>query len=171
MDSSLETETPDAEPVEPVAHTAPRAARLLRFALYPLAALLVAALLLGRDEAAGKPVTTKFGTTTQGREFRLGLDKKGRPAKFSTWIIASCPTGRTIGMPWDPADGDPVRFKRDGDRLHVQESGDGWKLQLDGTMDDRGGIRGTVSLVVHVTPKTKPAYDCTSPHVRVFAGA
>jgi hypothetical protein len=148
-----------------------RAARIVRFAFYPLVVALAAVLLLGRDHAAGKPVTTKLGATTQGREFKLGLDKKGRPAAFDTALLAICPSGRTIGMPWSPTDGDPVRFERDGDRVRVQESGDGWKLALDGRMTDGGGLRGAVSLVVHVTPKTKPAYDCASPHVRFFAGA
>jgi hypothetical protein len=147
------------------------ATRIFRVALFALAAVLAAALLIGRDHAAGKPVTTKLGATTQGREFKLGLDAKGRPAAFDTTLLANCPTGRQIGMPWNPADGDPVRFERDGDRLRVQESGDGWKLVLDGRTTEAGGLRGGLSLVVHVTPKTKPAYDCTSPNVRFFAGS
>src|SRR4051794_31909399 len=103
-----------------------RTGRWLRFAFYPLAAVLAAVLLLGRDEAAGAPVTTKFGSTTQGRQFELGLDKDGRVATFSTHVVATCPNGHRITMEWDPTDGDPVRFERDGDRLRVAERGDGW---------------------------------------------
>lgn len=147
------------------------ATRIFRVVLFTVAAVLAAVLWLGRDHAAGKPVTTKLGATTQGREFKLGLDAKGRPAAFDTTLLAMCPTGRQIGMPWNPSDGDPVHFKWSGDRVHVAESGDGWRLALDGTKTPAGGLRGGISLVVHVTPKTKPAYDCTSPNVRFFAGS
>jgi hypothetical protein len=159
------------ESLEVESHPAHRVASILRLALLLLVAAVAAVLVLGRDHAAGKPVTTKLGATTQGREFKLGLDKDGRPAAFDTELLALCPTGRTIGMPWNPSDGDPVRFAWNGDRVHVQESGDGWKLALDGRKTPGGGLRGDISLVVHVTPKTKPAYDCTSPHVKFFAGA
>jgi hypothetical protein len=149
-----------------------RAAKLLRLVFYPLAALLLAVLLLGRgDDAAGKPVTTKRGVTTQGREFTLGVDSHGRPSAFSTKLLAICPNGSMIGMTWDPSVADGVPFTRDGDSLRVQESGDGWKLSLDGTVAKDGSTRGHVSLIVHITPKSKPAFDCTSPHVRFFAGA
>ena len=149
-----------------------RAAKLLRLAFYPLAALLIAVLLLGRgDDAAGKAVSTKLGATTQGREFKLGLDAKGRPAAFATEIIALCPNHTTVGMPGDPDAQDGVAVERDGDRLRVKESGDGWALTLDGTVREGGALRGTLSLVVHIRPKRGASYDCTSPHVRFFAGA
>jgi hypothetical protein len=149
-----------------------RAAKLLRLTFYPLAALLIAVLLLGRgDDAVGKAVSTKLGATTQGREFRLGVDAEGRPSRFSTQITALCPNDTTIGMPWDPDSQDGIPFRRERDRLHVAESGDGWKLSLDGTAGAGGGLRGTLSLVVHITPKRGAPYDCTSPHVRFFAGA
>ena len=149
----------------------PRGLRLARLALLPLVVALVAVLLLGRGGGvAGKPVTTKFGVTTQGQQFKLGLDDGGRVAKFSTSLTALCPTGTRIGLPWDPSDGDPVPFRRDGDRVRVSERGDGWVLELDGRRTANGGMRGTLSLVMHITPSKRPAFDCVSPHVRFSAG-
>ena len=159
-----------ALPTSDDARRARRVARIVRLAFYPLAALLAAVLLLGRDEAAGKPVTTKYGATTQGRAFELGLDADGRPGAFSTEVSASCPDGTQIAMPWDPSDGDPVPFERDGDRLRVAERGDGWELALDARVGERGGLRGTVSLVVHVKPERRAAFECRSPGVRFSAG-
>ena len=158
------------ESLEVQQRRAHRAAHILRFTLLLLAAAAAAVLVLGRDHAAGKPVTTKLGATTQGRAFKLGLDKDGRPAAFDTELVAVCPNGHQIGMPWNPADGDPLRFRWDGDRVRIEESGDGWKLALDGRKTPGGGLRGSVSLVIHVTPRSKPAYDCASPHVKFFAG-
>jgi hypothetical protein len=153
------------------ARQARRMQTALRLTIVPLVAVLALVLFLGRGgDAAGKPVTTKHGVTTQGREFKLGVDAHGRPSAFSTQLVALCPNGNQIGMPWDPSVAEGVRFQRDGDKLHVQESGQGWKLALDGTVAEDGSTRGNVSLVVHVTPKTKPAFDCSSPHVRFFAG-
>jgi len=150
----------------------PRGLRMARLAIVPLVALLVGALLLvARGEASGEPVSTKLGATTQGREFKLGVDAKGRPAAFSTALAALCPTGRFVEVPWDPTDGDPVPFERDGDRLRVREVGEDYELALEGTVDGHGGMRGRMSLVVHVTPRTKPAYDCKSRSLRFFAGA
>jgi hypothetical protein len=150
----------------------PRGLRAARMAIVPLVLLLaVAILLLGRDHAAGKPVATKLGTTTQGREFELGVDADGRAAAFSTQLAALCPTGRYVEVPWDPTDGDPSPFERDGDRVRVREVGEDYELELDGIVDRRGGMRGRMSLVVHVTPRTKPAYDCKSKNLRFFAGA
>jgi hypothetical protein len=135
-----------------------------------LALVLLAVLWIGRDDTPGAPVKTKLGTTTQGRTFKLGLDAKDRPAAFSTDIAAVCASGTTISMPWDPAARDGIRFERHGDRLHVEESDTGYKLAMDAQVAHDGGLRGTLLLVVHVRPKGKPAFDCTSPHVRFFAG-
>lgn len=135
-----------------------------------LALVLVAVLWIGRDDTPGAPVKTKLGTTTQGRAFKLGLDAKDRPSAFSTDVAAICPSGTTISMPWDPSVRDGIRFERRGDRLHVAERDTGYELAMDGRVAGDGGLRGTLLLVVHVRPKTKPAFDCTSPHVRFFAG-
>src|SRR5215207_6947476 len=143
----------------------------MRFAFYPLAAVLAAVLLLGRDQAAGAPVSTKLGTTTQGRQFELSLDKDGKITAFKTLVTATCPNGHKLTLPWDPADGDPVRFAHDGDRVRVAERGEGWRLGLDARGTKRGGLRGTLSLVIHVTPETRPAYDCTATGVRFLAGS
>lgn len=154
------------------ARQARRMQTALRLAILPLVLILALVLFAERgDGAPGKPVTTKRGVTTQGRAFTLGVDSHGRPAAFSTQLVALCPNGNIITMPWDPSAADGVPFERDGDKLHVAESGQGWKLSLDGTVAKGGSTRGTVSLVVHITPKSKPAYDCTSPHVRFFAGS
>jgi hypothetical protein len=154
------------------ARQAQRMQTVLRLLVVPLVLVLAVALWLGRgDDAPGKPVTTKLGVTTQGREFRLGLDAHGRPSMFSTQLVASCPNGHLITMPWTPTAASGVPFERDGDELRVGEQGKGWKLALDATVAKDGSARGTVSLIVHVTPRTKPAFDCTSPHVRFFAGA
>jgi hypothetical protein len=158
--------------VEETSAEIPRGVRAARLAIVPLLALLAGAVLLvGRGDAAGEPVSTKLGATTQGREFELGVDAKGRPAAFSTALAALCPTGRFVEVPWDPTDGDPVPFERDGDRVRVREEGEDYELELDGTVDENGGMRGRMWLVVHVTPRTKPAYDCTSRNLRFFAGA
>ena len=153
---------PNREPNEQDWEQANRLAKWMRFAIVPLVLVLAAILLLGRGDAvAGKPVKTKYGATSQGREFRLRLDDKGRPASFSTELVALCPTGRMVTMPWDSADGDGVRFVRDGDRLRVAEQSKLWKLALDARREG-GVLRGTLELVVHVQPETRDPFDCVS---------
>jgi hypothetical protein len=122
------------------------------------------------DSGPAKPVATKYGVTSQGRAFALKVDDHGAPVAFDTELSAICPSGRMIAMPWSPVDGDAVHFERGGGRLRVSESGDGWRLDLDGRTGD-GSLRGTAQLVVHVRPKTRSPYDCRSPKVRVSAGA
>jgi hypothetical protein len=132
---------------------------------------VVAAVSLTRlEQAPGKPVATKYGATSQGRAFALKLDADKTPVAFDTALSALCPMGRTISMPWSPVAGDGVRFNRDGDRLKVAEWGDGWRLELDGRVSDGGALRGTMSLVVNVRPKTRAPFDCRSPKVRFSAG-
>jgi hypothetical protein len=150
---------------------APPGFLLLRFGFIALLGLvLVAVLWTQRDTTAGKAVTTKYGVTAQGREFKLGIDAKGRTSTFATEVAAICPTGTTISMPWDPTDGDPAPFERHGDRLHVAERGDGWALRLDARVNERGGLRGTVRLDMHLTPKGRSPIDCSSKDVRFSAG-
>jgi hypothetical protein len=156
--------------VEPVdEEQARRTTFWLRVAIVPLIAVLAAVLLLGRDVAAGKPVKTKYGSTTQGLGFELGVDDDGRAATIATDIVARCPSGRTISMPWDSVDGDGVRFRRDGDRLRIAERSKLWELALDGRYDDKGTLGGTLRLVVHVEPKTRAPFDCASKNVRFTA--
>ena len=144
----------------------------LRLAILPLVAVLVAVLLLSAtDKPAGKPVETRHGSTTQGLEFALGLDDEGRPSTFTTTVVARCPSGREVSMPWDSADGDGVRFRSDGDRLRVVERSQLWELELDGRFDEQGTIRGSLDVLVRVKPKTKPAFDCVSKDVRFSARA
>ena len=153
---------PTAEPNEHDWEQANRLAKWMRFAIVPLVLVLAAILLLGRGDAvAGKPVKTKYGATSQGRQFQLRLDDKGRPASFSTELVALCPTGRMVTMPWDSVDGDGVRFVRDGDRLRVAEQSKLWKLALDARREG-GVLRGTLELVVHVQPETRDPFDCVS---------
>ena len=155
------TEAPEPTPRHPL---------WLRLAILPLALVLVAVLVLSaRDEAAGKPVKTRHGITTQGLAFALGVDDQGRPSTISTSLVARCPNGRRITMPWDSVDGDGVRFRRDGDRLRVAERSELWELELDGRFDGKGALRGSLEVVVRVKPKTKPAFDCVSKGVRFSA--
>lgn len=150
---------------------APPGFLLLRFAFIALLALVLAAVLwIQRDDTAGKAVTTKYGVTSQGREFKLGIDADGRTSTFATELAATCPTGTTIAMPWDPTDRDPVAFERHGDRLHVAERGEGWAFRLDARVGERGGLRGTVRLDMHLTPKGRAPVDCTSKDVRFSSG-
>ena len=161
-----EPEAPEPTPTEPT----PRHPLWLRIAILPLAAVLVAVLVLSaRDEAAGKPVEKRHGTTTQGLAFELGVDADGRPSTFSTTLVARCPSGRSISLPWDAADGDGVRFRRDGDRLRVAERSKLWELELDGRFDEKGAVSGSLRVVVRVKPKTKPAFSCVSKNVRFTA--
>jgi len=159
------------EPNEPEAtEPTPPHPLWMRLAILPLAAALVAVLLLSsHDEAAGKPVEKRHGITSQGLAFELGVDAKGRPSTFSTTLAARCPSGRTVSLPWDSVDGDGVRFRRDGDRLRVAERGELWELELDGRFDDKGAISGSLRVVVRVKPKTKPAFACASKNVRFTA--
>ena len=144
----------------------------LRLAIIPLVAVLVAVLLLSAaDQPAGKPVKTRHGSTSQGLGFKLSVDDEGRPSTFSTTLVARCPSGRTLSMPWDSVDGDGVRFRREDDRLRVVERSELWELELDGRLDAEGTIRGSLQVVVHVKPKTKPAFDCVSKDVRFTARA
>jgi hypothetical protein len=131
---------------------------------------VVAAVSLWRDRGPGKPVATKYGATSQGRAFFVKLDADDRPVAFETSLGALCPTGRMVEMPWAPVDGDGVHFQRRGDRLHLAEHGDGWRQEIDAEVGAGGRLRGTMTLVVHVTPKTRAAFDCRSPKVRFSAG-
>ncbi len=159
-DEHLETQPQATEPEEHDWEQANRLAKWMRLAIVPLVLVLAAILLVGRGDAiAGKPVKTKYGATSQGRKFELRLDAKGRPASFSTELVAACPSGRLVSMPWDSVDGDGVRFARDGDRLRVAERGKLWRLKLEARR--KGGVlRGTLDVVVHVEPETRDPFDC-----------
>ena len=135
-----------------------------------LAVVVTAAVAFGHGRGPGKPVATKYGVTSQGRTFELKLDDDAQPVAFSTELAAICPSGRMASMPWSPSEADGVTFHRAGDKLTVAERGELWALTLDGTVAKDGAVRGTMSLVVHVKPKTRAPYDCASPRVRVSAG-
>ena len=161
-----EPEATEPEATEPT----PKHPLWMRLAILPLAAALVAVLLLSsHDEAAGKPVEKRYGITTQGHPFELAVDAEGRASTFSTSVVARCPSGHAVTMPWDSADGDGVRFRRDGDRLRVAERSKLWELELDGRFDDKGAVSGSLRVVVRVKPKTKPAFSCASKNVRFTA--
>ncbi len=134
-----------------------------------LLAVLVAAVSFGRG-GPGEPVATKYGVTSQGRAFELKLDADGEPVAFDTELAAMCPTRRMVAMPWSSDSGDGVPFRRSGGALHVAEHGDSYELDLDATVAGDGALRGTMTLVVHVRPKTHAPYDCVSPKVRFSAG-
>jgi hypothetical protein len=153
---------PTAEPNEHDWEQANRLAKWMRLAIVPLVLVLAAILLLGRGDAvAGKPVKTESGETSQGRGFQLRLDADGRPTSFSTELVATCPSGRQVVMPWLSDDGDGVRFRRDGDRLRVDERAALWQLGLDARREG-GVLKGTLDVVVRVRPKTKDPFDCVA---------
>ena len=134
-----------------------------------LLAVVGAAVTFGRG-GPGEPVATKYGVTSQGRAFELGVDDDGQPVAFSTELAAFCPSGRMVSMPWAPVAADGVTFRRAGDKLRVAERDELWELAFDGTVAKDGALRGTMTLVVHIKPKTHAPYDCSSPRVRVSAG-
>ena len=90
---------------------------LVLFTAAATAVLVVA----GVDRSPGKAVATKYGATSQGREFALKLDRDHTPVAFDTELVALCPSGRTVSMPWSSVDGDGVAFRHAGDKLHVAE--------------------------------------------------
>jgi hypothetical protein len=135
-----------------------------------LLAVLVAAVSLARGGGPGEPVATKYGVTSQGRAFEVELDADGAPVAFDTELGAMCPTGRMVAMPWSSDSGDGVPFRRSGAKLRVAERGDTYELGLDATVARNGALRGTMTLVVHVRPRTRAPFDCVSPKVRFSAG-
>lgn len=141
----------------------------VRLSLVSLLIVVVAAVWIGRGGGPGEPVATKYGATSQGRQFELRVDAEGVPVAFATSLSALCPSGRMVEMPWMPVDGDGVRFERRGDRLHLAEHGDGWRQELDAKVAG-GRVTGTMTLVVHVRPKTRAPFDCRSPKVRFSVG-
>jgi hypothetical protein len=142
----------------------------IRISVLAVIFVIVSVVSLSRlDTGPGKPVATVKGVTSQGRTFEAKIDDHGNPVSFDTALTALCPSGRQIPMPWSPVDGDAVHFRRDGDKLRVAEWGDGWRLDLDAKVADGGALRGTMTLVVHVRPKTRAPFDCASPKVRVSA--
>jgi len=143
----------------------------IRISVLAAVFVVVTVLSLSRlDTGPGKPVVMKYGATSQGQKFQVQIDDDGRPVAFATSLTAICPDGHMVPMPWSPADGEAVHFKRDGDRLRVAEWGDGWRQELDAQVGRGGSVRGTMTLVVHVRPKTRAPFDCASPKVRVTAG-
>ena len=135
-----------------------------------LLAVVGAAVTLGRGGGPGEPVATKYGVTSQGRAFELKLDGDAQPVAFDTEIAAMCPSRRMVSMPWSADAADGVPFRSSGGKLHVAERGDTYELSLDATVAKDGALRGTMSLVLHVEPKTRAPFDCTSPRVRFSAG-
>ena len=129
-----------------------------------------AAIVVMGGRGPGTPVATKYGVTSQGRAFEVEVDDHGQPVAFSTEVAAMCPSGRMVSMPWAPVEADGIAFRRAGGRLRVAERGDTYALALDATAARSGAVKGTMTLVVHVRPKTRAPYDCTSPKVRVSAG-
>jgi hypothetical protein len=142
----------------------------IRLSLLVLLVVVLAGVSLARGGGPGKPVATKYGVTSQGRAFEVELDADGEPVAFDTELGAMCPTGRMVAMPWSSNSSDGVPFRRSGGKLRVAERGDTYELGLDATVARNGALRGTMTLVVHVRPRTRAPFDCVSPKVRFSAG-
>ena len=142
----------------------------IRLSLLLLLIVVLAGVSFARGGGPGEPVATKYGVTSQGRAFEVKLDADGEPVAFDTELGAMCPTGRMVAMPWSSDSSDGVPFRRSGGKLRVAERGDTYELGLDATVARNGALRGTMTLVVHVRPRTRAPFDCVSPKVRFSAG-
>jgi hypothetical protein len=142
----------------------------IRLSLLLLLIVVLAGVSLARGGGPGEPVATKYGVTSQGRAFEVKLDADGEPVSFDTELGAMCPTGRMVAMPWSSDSSDGVPFRRSGGKLRVAERGDTYELGLDATVTGNGALRGTMTLVVRVRPRTRAPFDCVSPKVRFSAG-
>lgn len=142
----------------------------IRLSLLLLLVVVLVGVSLARGGGPGEPVATKYGVTSQGRAFEVKLDADGEPVAFDTELGAMCPTGRMVAMPWSSDSSDGVPFRRSGGKLRVAERGDTYELGLDATVARNGALRGTMTLVVHVRPRTRAPFDCVSPKVRFSAG-
>jgi hypothetical protein len=142
----------------------------IRLSLLLLLVVVLVGVSLARGGGPGEPVATKYGVTSQGRAFEVKLDADGEPVAFDTELGAMCPTGRMVAMPWSSNSSDGVPFRRSGGKLRVAERGDTYELGLDATVARNGALRGTMTLVVHVRPRTRAPFDCVSPKVRFSAG-
>ena len=142
----------------------------IRLSLLLLLVVVLVGVSLARGGGPGEPVATKYGVTSQGRAFEVKLDADGEPVAFDTELGAMCPTGRMVAMPWSSDSSDGVPFRRSGGKLRVAERGDTYELGLDATVARNGALRGTMTLVVHVRPRTRAPFDCVSPKVRFSTG-
>ena len=65
-------------------------------------------------------------------------------------------------MPWDSADGDGVRFVRDGDRLRVAERGELLAARARRALARAAAARDAASSSCTCEPTTRDPFDCVS---------
>jgi hypothetical protein len=112
----------------------PRRIRLyVRVVLYGTLALV--ALAVWQMRPGEKVILT--GKTTQGEHFDLQARDDGDVDAFQTYFVARCADGEKLDMSWMPADGQPVGFERDGDRIHVREE---WRRELEDGATEHGSM-------------------------------
>ena len=112
-------------------NVSPRRIRwIFRIVLYGGLALVAAALIAARP--ADRIVLS--GETSQDEFFNMETDDGGRVSSFQTHLRARCSNGdEHWQVSWTPADGQPVPFERDGERLIAREE---WERELgDGTIE------------------------------------
>jgi hypothetical protein len=159
--------------VEPETEGTDRRARRalwgFRLAFYPAAIAVGAILLIGRGDAAAD--TAPFvGKTSQGHSISFDADGDGRPVALDTQLNGACPNGWAYTTPWRVADGDRVRFRRDGSRLWAMQSvtlhydngnlGRGLYTLDAWVEDDR--VEGVIEVVEHVRPPKGTTWACGS---------
>jgi hypothetical protein len=153
---------------EQIARRARRALWAFRLAFYPAAVAVAAILLIGRGDAVAGTEHLD-GRTSQGASITLRFDD-GRPVGLETRLAAMCPNGHRDWTPWRPADGERLRFRRDGSRL--------WALELVTIDYDNGNVgrgvyrfdawvsddrvEGTLEVVEHVDPAEGDDWACGS---------
>ena len=156
----------------------PRRIRLVvRVVLYGTLALIGAALWAARP---GEKLALA-GETSQGEHFDLQTFEDGGVHAFQTYVVARCDRGGgTREISWVPADGDPVPFDRDGERLRVREEwrhehDDGWSEEGWATLDGRvaedgrsaGGVIDAATTFEHQAGRR---FECRASGVRFRAG-
>ena len=112
-------------------NVSPRRIRwIFRTVLYGGLALVAAALIAARP---GDRIVLS-GETSQDEFFNMETHSGGGVSSFQTHLRARCSNGdSTWQVSWTPADGQPVPFERDGERLRVRET---WERELgDGTIE------------------------------------
>ena len=149
-----------------------------RIVLYGGLALAAAALIAARPADR----IQLSGATSQDEFFNMETDPGGRVRSFQTHLRAQCSDGHsTWQVPWTPADGQPVPFRRDGDRLTVREEGErelpdgtiatGWATIDARIADDGRSASGVMDTRVRFARDGREYATCWAWDVRFRANA